>query len=128
MVKVVVAMFNKRKRAENNMFAELERDLEEIKVMISKQQINTDAMIEQAVIEATTPLQKYLDEVKKELDETKQELDESKNEIKRLNAIINKDSSTSSKPPSTDGLKRVINSREKSGKKQGGQKGHEVIV
>jgi len=45
-------------------------------------------------------------------------------EIARLKAIINKDSSNSSKPPSTDGFKRIANNREKSGKKRGGQSGH----
>ena len=45
-------------------------------------------------------------------------------EIERLNAIINKNSSNSSKPPSTDGYNRIPNSREPSGKPRGGQKGH----
>ena len=45
-------------------------------------------------------------------------------EIERLNAIINKNSSNSSKPPSTDGFNRIPNSREPSGKPRGGQKGH----
>ena len=45
-------------------------------------------------------------------------------EIKRLKAIINKDSSNSSKPPSTNGFNKIPNNREKSNKKQGGQPGH----
>ena len=45
--------------------------------------------------------------------------------IKDLEARINKDSSTSSKPPSSDGYKKSIkNNREKSGKPTGGQPGH----
>jgi transposase len=45
--------------------------------------------------------------------------------ISVLTARINKDSSNSSKPPSTDGLKKVIrNSRKPSQKKPGGQTGH----
>ena len=45
-------------------------------------------------------------------------------EIHRLNAIINKDSTNSSKPPRTDGFKAIQNNREKGARKRGGQPGH----
>ena len=45
-------------------------------------------------------------------------------EIARLKAIINKDSSNSSKPPSKDNFKDTPNNREKSKRSRGGQKGH----
>jgi hypothetical protein len=47
-----------------------------------------------------------------------------KTENQRLKAIMNKDSSNSSKPPSSDGFKKICNSREKTGRKPGGQTGH----
>jgi len=61
-----------------------------------------------------------------ELERTqKEQIAERDNEILRLKAIIAKDSSNSSKPPSTDGLsKKVTNNREKSNRSVGGQKGH----
>jgi len=46
------------------------------------------------------------------------------NEVLRLKSIIAKDSENSSKPPSTNGFKKILNSREKSLLKSGGQKGH----
>jgi len=130
-------MFKKKESDVLNMFIDLENDLIEVKREIYKQQANTDTMIEQAVSEATT-LQKELDKAKKELGETKQELDETKKElgetkqeldeanqeILRLKTIISKDSSNSHKPSSTNGFKHVPNSREKTGRKQGGQFGH----
>jgi hypothetical protein len=45
-------------------------------------------------------------------------------EIQRLKAVIDKDSSNSSKPPGSDGFKKIPNNRERSGKKRGGQTGH----
>jgi regulator of replication initiation timing len=47
-----------------------------------------------------------------------------RNENQTLKDIINKNSGNSSKPPSSDGFIKIHNSREKSGKHPGGQKGH----
>lgn len=44
--------------------------------------------------------------------------------IAELEAKLNKNSSNSSKPPSSDGLKKIKNSREKSNNPTGGQSGH----
>ncbi|PHS36347.1 MAG: hypothetical protein COA82_01875 [Alkaliphilus sp.] len=47
-------------------------------------------------------------------------------EVSRLKNQINKDSSNSGKPPSSNGFKKAVQSnRKKSTKKQGGQKGYE---
>ena len=49
-------------------------------------------------------------------------------EVRKLRAQIDKNSSNSSKPPSSDGFEKaprnIPNGREKSGRKPGGQKGH----
>jgi transposase len=66
--------------------------------------------IEESIAKATEPLIAKIEEQQKE--------------ILRLKAIINRDSSNSSKPPSANGFKKVPNNRETSGKKQGGQAGH----
>jgi len=47
-----------------------------------------------------------------------------KSENKKLKDIINKNSGNSSKPPSSDGFVKIENSREKTGRKPGGQQGH----
>lgn len=52
------------------------------------------------------------------------EIAEREKEILRLNGRIGKNSSNSSKPPSSNGFKKIPNNRKKSGKKQGGQAGH----
>ena len=51
-----------------------------------------------------------------------------KGEIQKLKDIINKNSGNSSKPPSSDGFVKIQNSREKSGKRPGGQFGHKGTV
>jgi transposase len=54
------------------------------------------------------------------------EIEELKKEVKELKAQLGKNSSNSSKPPSSDGYKKQIkNNRGKSDKKQGAQEGHE---
>ncbi len=64
---------------------------------------------------------KHIQQLQKESQETILKL---LKEIERLKSIINKDSSNSSKPSSTNGYKKVItNRREKSDKKPGKQKG-----
>lgn len=70
-----------------------------------------------------------LNETIKTLNETIEKqnkiIEEQSKEILRLKSKNNKDSSNSSKPSSTNGFKKTItNRREKSNKKQGGQKGH----
>jgi len=62
--------------------------------------------------------------LKAEVSELRSIIDELRMEIQRLQAIINKSSSNSSKPPSSNGLKPIPNSRERSGRSVGGQKGH----
>jgi len=51
-----------------------------------------------------------------------------KAENQKLKDMINKNSANSGKPPSTDGFKKIPNSREKSERKIGGQVGHKANV
>lgn len=81
-----------------------------IDLRVETMQERIDAAVAKAVAQATTPL---VEELKK-----------AHVEIGRLKAIINKDSSNSSKPPSKGGFKTIPNSREKSSRTKGGQKGH----
>jgi len=62
--------------------------------------------------------------LKTEIESLRKENTALKAENQMLKAIINKDSSNSSKPPSSDGFKKICNSREKTGRKPGGQTGH----
>ena len=69
-------------------------------------------------------LKKENKELLNKMKESQETIQKLLNEIDRLKAIINKDSSNSSKPSSTNGYKKVItNRREKSNKKVGKQKG-----
>lgn len=61
---------------------------------------------------------------KQEVQRLNQKIDNLKNENEKLKSRSHKDSSNSSKPPSSDGFKKPVSTRAKSGKKPGGQKGH----
>jgi len=105
---------NERLTAENKLLKEENRNLWQI---IKQLNDSIDERISNAVKEACTPLYERIAYLESE-NERKDA------EITRLKAQINKDSSNSSKPPGMDGFKKVFNSREKSNKKTGGQKGH----
>lgn len=71
---------------------------------------------------------KDIEKLETENRQLKNEIISLKQENSKLKEIINKDSSNSSKPPSSDGFKKIQNSREKSGKRPGGQVGHKGTV
>jgi len=67
---------------------------------------------------------KEIGELKEIINKQAAQIEALKAENQKLKGIINKNSANSSKPPSTDGFKKIPNSREKSGRKIGGQVGH----
>ena len=102
---------NQALRGENNrLMQENNRLREKISGMGTSMSEGVSEIVTEAVKQATASLV--------------EELNKAYREIARLKAIINKDSTNSSKPSSTNGFKNVPNSREKSGKRQGGQSGH----
>jgi len=68
--------------------------------------------------------EKEIDTLKTEVNQLKKENESLKQENAKLRDIINKNSGNSSKPPSSDGFNKIQNSREKTGKRPGGQPGH----
>lgn len=70
-------------------------------------------------------LTKTINELNELINNLKNDIKKKDEEILRLKSKNNRDSSNSNKPSGTNGYKKVItNRREKSNKKQGGQKGH----
>jgi transposase len=101
---------NKKLKAENReLRAENTRLRERIEVLETSMEERIKKAVEEAVAKATEPLVAAI--------AGKEE------EIQRLKAQLDKDSSNSSKPPGSNGFKKVLNNREKSFKKQGGQTG-----
>ncbi len=89
---------NRQLRAEN---ARLVKRLEMIEATIDER---ISQAVEAAVAKARAPLHEAIAEKDKE--------------ILRLKGQIEKDSSNSSKPPSSNGFKKIPNNRERSGKKR----------
>ena len=106
-----LATENKRLRAENR----------EIRVKLSYVESILEARISAAVEKA---LRKATEPLLLELASKNELITKMEDEINRLKAQINKDSGNSSKPPGQDGFKKIVNSREKSTRKNGGQPGH----
>ena len=98
-------------RLENN---HLRRENASLRDKISEMEKAASCYISEAVTKAVNQATLQLTD----------ELNKARSEISRLKAIINKDSTNSSKPSSTNGFRNVPNSREKSKRRQGAQKGH----
>ena len=90
--------------------AELARVHRQMETLTQTMEARIAAAVDQAVSKAVKPLQATIQKQAVEID--------------RLKSIINKDSSNSSKPPSSDGFRKKPNSREASRRKAGGQPGH----
>ena len=102
---------NKKLREKERLLSvELGRVHRQMETLTQTMEARISAAVEQAVSKAVEPLQATIQKQAVEID--------------RLKSIINKDSSNSSKPPSSDGFRRRPNSREASGRKAGGQPGH----
>ena len=67
-----------------------------------------------------------VNELREKIREQAAEIERLKEENAALRGMVSKNSSNSSKPPSSDGFKKIANSREPTGRKPGGQQGHGV--
>jgi hypothetical protein len=109
---------SERLQAENKVLRnenyDLKQEVSRLRTKLAEMEANTAEKIRHYVSEA----------VKQATEPLVEELNKAHLEISRLKSIINKDSSNSSKPSSSNGFKTIPNSREKSGKPQGGQIGH----
>jgi hypothetical protein len=101
-------------REDNKVLGKENRELRE---QLKSLEDRIERIVADVVERATTPMLERISFLESE-NERKD------NEIKRLKAQIGKDSSNSSKPPGSNGFKKIPNSRELSGKKPGGQPGH----
>jgi hypothetical protein len=105
---------NRELRVENT---RLRKEVISLEEKIDTLTANLDIRIEAAVAKAIIPLNE-------EIEKRDGQIQKANDEIDRLKGAIHKDSNNSSKPPGGNGLKKIVNSREASNRKKGGQRGH----
>ena len=98
---------NHELRIENT---KLRKKVESLGERLDAMTVELNARIEAAVNKAVKPMQ--------------EEITRANDEIAHLKANRDKDSGNSSKPPSSNGFKKIVNKREGSERKPGGQPGH----
>ena len=115
----------------NDMFKQMEElfsKVDKLTLELQTQKKEHNKEIKKIKREHQKEIQKLKDELKEKdvkIEKLEKENQKLKTEVKRLKTQNQKDSSNSNKPSGTNGFKKVItNRREKSNKKQGGQKGH----
>ncbi|MRR31214.1 hypothetical protein EG834_13030, partial [bacterium] len=106
---------------------ELLEEIERLNILASTKDGQIQ-MLQQYIAARETAYEQLTEEnklLREEAVKMKASLEKSEEAIKLLAGRLNKDSSNSGKPPSTDGFKKVIhNSRKPTDRKPGGQKGH----
>ena len=96
---------------------ELRQEVSGLKKLLEKILSSVEDQVERAVWRVTVSLVE-------ELGQKDEQIKKLSDEVIRLKSQINKDSSNSGKPPSSNGYKKIPNNREPSERKSGGQKGH----
>jgi hypothetical protein len=119
---------------DRNIYTQLEETLEkveklsaemsELKISHRREMYIQNEKHEKAVKSLKAAQSTEIRELKGIIKEQAAEITKLKEENTSLREIINKNSGNSSKPPSSDGFKKIYNSRLKTGKKMGGQVGH----
>lgn len=102
---------------------------DEVVAELKKQikQHKMEVILLKTVTEENKQLEKKIEDMNNTIEDNAKQLEVAKKEIARLNQIIGIDSNNSGTPTSQTSIqkkKRVPNSRIKTGKKRGGQKGH----
>jgi cell division protein FtsB len=115
-------------KAQNKILEDLRKEDQknfELKFELMNRRIDALYTDFKKVNERNAELEKENKELKDKIIKLEEDLEKANKTISSLKARIKKDSSNSSKPPSTDGFKKKIhNFREKTDKKVGGQPGH----
>ena len=112
---------NERLKAENSRLQAENRELKNENAKLKTRVENLETTLEERIAKAVA------EAVKKATEPLLAIIAEKDKEILRLKSQLDKDSTNSSKPPSSDGFKRIPNNREQSSKKQGGQHNHRGV-
>ena len=115
------------KKTGKERYAESQKKLKEVKRIYKRELEQKNAAHDEMIKEIKILHKEEVTKLREKISSQEKEIEQLKRQNKALKDMLGKNSGNSSKPPSSDGFRKIQNSRKPTGRKPGGQHGHKGV-